>query len=70
MLTLSQSDFKENDETLLKHLRMKGLQPGEGLRLAVADIDARRLQVHVRDSKGNKDGFLQSLLSANAVGRR
>jgi len=32
-----------------------GLRLGEGLRLTVADIDAVRLRVHVRDSKGNKD---------------
>ncbi len=32
-----------------------GLRLGEGLRLEVADIDAKRLRVHVRDSKGNKD---------------
>ncbi|MFQ5641699.1 MAG: tyrosine-type recombinase/integrase, partial [bacterium] len=32
-----------------------GLRLGEGLRLTVADIDATRLRVHVRDSKGNKD---------------
>ena len=32
-----------------------GLRLGEGLRLAVADIDAERRRVHIRDSKGNKD---------------
>lgn len=32
-----------------------GLRLGEGLRLKVGDIDAHRLRVHVRDSKGNKD---------------
>ncbi len=32
-----------------------GLRLGEGLRLEVADIDAVRLRVHVRNSKGNKD---------------
>jgi len=32
-----------------------GLRLSEGLRLQVSDIDARRLRVHVRDSKGNKD---------------
>jgi len=32
-----------------------GLRLGEGLRLTVADIDAKRGRVHIRDSKGNKD---------------
>jgi integrase/recombinase XerD len=34
-----------------------GLRLGEGLALTVADIDAqrRRVHVHVRDAKGNKD---------------
>ena len=32
-----------------------GLRLGEGLRLTVADIDAKRLRVHIRDAKGNKD---------------
>ena len=32
-----------------------GLRLSEGLRLQVSDIDGRRLRVHVRDSKGNKD---------------
>ncbi len=32
-----------------------GLRLGEGLRLEVGDIDAQRLRVHIRDSKGNKD---------------
>jgi len=32
-----------------------GLRLGEGLRLTVADIDAARHRVHVRDAKGNKD---------------
>jgi integrase len=32
-----------------------GLRLGEGLRLTVADIDANRLRVHIRDAKGNKD---------------
>jgi len=35
-----------------------GLRLGEGLRLCVADIDATRFRVHVRDSKGNKDRFV------------
>jgi site-specific recombinase XerD len=32
-----------------------GLRLGEGLRLQVGDIDAKRQRVHVRDAKGNKD---------------
>ena len=32
-----------------------GLRLGEGLRLTVADIDADRMRVHIRDAKGNKD---------------
>ena len=32
-----------------------GLRLGEGLRLEVADIDAKRQRVHIRDAKGNMD---------------
>jgi integrase/recombinase XerD len=32
-----------------------GLRLGEGLRLTVADIDAARRRVHIRNAKGNKD---------------
>jgi len=32
-----------------------GLRLGEGLRLEVGDIDAKRQRVHIRDAKGNKD---------------
>ncbi len=32
-----------------------GLRLSEGLALEVDDIDAVRLRVHIRDSKGNKD---------------
>jgi integrase/recombinase XerD len=35
-----------------------GLRLGEGLRLQVGDIDAKRRRVHIRDSKGNKDRFV------------
>jgi integrase/recombinase XerD len=35
-----------------------GLRLGEGLRLTVADIDAHRQRVHIRDAKGNKDRFV------------
>ncbi len=35
-----------------------GLRLGEGLRLEVGDIDARRQRVHIRDAKGNKDRFV------------
>ena len=32
-----------------------GLRLGEGIRLTVADIDAKAMRVHVRNAKGNKD---------------
>ena len=32
-----------------------GLRLGEGLALTVADLDAQRMRVHVRDGKGNRD---------------
>ena len=32
-----------------------GLRLGEGLALTVADIDAERMRVHVRDAKGHRD---------------
>jgi site-specific recombinase XerD len=32
-----------------------GLRLGEGLRLKISDVDGKRLRVHIRDSKGNKD---------------
>jgi integrase/recombinase XerD len=32
-----------------------GLRLGEGLALTVADVDAERMRVHVRDAKGNRD---------------
>jgi len=35
-----------------------GLRLGEGLRLEVSDLDARRQRVHIRDAKGNKDRFV------------
>lgn len=35
-----------------------GLRIGEGLRLAVGDIDDIRMRVHVRNAKGNKDRFV------------
>lgn len=35
-----------------------GLRLGEGLRLQVADIDATRQRVHIRDAKGNRDRFV------------
>jgi len=35
-----------------------GLRLGEGLRLQLADIDAARARVHIRDAKGNKDRFV------------
>lgn len=35
-----------------------GLRLGEGLRLQVGDLDAKRRRVHIRDAKGNKDRFV------------
>ncbi len=35
-----------------------GLRLGEGLRLEIADIDADRMRVQIRDAKGNKDRFV------------
>ena len=35
-----------------------GLRLSEGLALKVADIDAVRQRVHIRDSKGNRDRFV------------
>jgi len=35
-----------------------GLRLSEGLALTVRDIDADRLRVHIRDSKGNRDRFV------------
>jgi integrase/recombinase XerD len=32
-----------------------GLRLGEGINLTVGDIDAKRMRVHIRDAKGNKD---------------
>ena len=35
-----------------------GLRLGEGLRLEVGDVDAKRQRIHIRDAKGNKDRFV------------
>lgn len=42
-----------------------GLRLGEGLSLQVADIDADRMRVHVRDAKGNRDRLVP--LPANTL---
>jgi integrase/recombinase XerD len=47
-----------------------GLRLGEGLALTVADIDAQRRRVHVRDAKGNKDRFVPLSDATLAVLRR
>ena len=47
-----------------------GLRLGEGLALTVADIDAQRRRVHVRDAKGNKDRFVPLPEAALSVLRR
>ncbi|MBT0964287.1 tyrosine-type recombinase/integrase, partial [Denitromonas iodatirespirans] len=47
-----------------------GLRLGEGLRLSVADIDAARERVHIRDAKGNKDRLVPLPRATLAVLRR
>lgn len=47
-----------------------GLRLGEGLRLRVADIDADRMRVQIRDAKGNKDRFVPLPQSTLTVLRR
>jgi integrase/recombinase XerD len=47
-----------------------GLRLGEGLRLQVADIDADRLRVQIRDAKGNRDRFVPLPVSTLAVLRQ
>jgi len=47
-----------------------GLRLGEGLRLQVGDIDAKRLRVHIRNAKGNKDRLVPLPLNTLQVLRR
>lgn len=47
-----------------------GLRLSEGLALKVADIDATRHRVHVRDSKGNRDRFVPLPAATLSVLRR
>jgi len=47
-----------------------GLRLGEGLRLTVADLDAARRRVHIRDAKGNKDRLVPLPQATLAVLRR
>lgn len=47
-----------------------GLRLSEGLALTVADIDAVRHRVHIRDSKGNRDRFVPLPEATLAVLRR
>jgi integrase/recombinase XerD len=47
-----------------------GLRLSEGLALTVADIDAQRGRVHIRDSKGNRDRFVPLPLTTLSVLRR
>ena len=47
-----------------------GLRLSEGLALSVADIDAQRARVHIRDSKGNRDRFVPLPAATLAVLRR
>lgn len=42
-----------------------GLRLGEGLRLRVGDIDADRMQLHIRNAKGNRDRLVP--LPANTL---
>jgi len=46
------------------------LRLGEGLRLTVADLDAARRRVHIRDAKGNKDRLVPLPQTTLAVLRR
>ena len=47
-----------------------GLRLSEGLALTVADIDAARHRVHIRDSKGNRDRFVPLPQATLSVLRR
>ena len=47
-----------------------GLRLNEGLRLQVADIDADRLRVQIRDAKGNRDRFVPLPVSTLTVLRQ
>ena len=47
-----------------------GLRLGEGLALTVADVDAERMRVHVRDAKGNRDRLVPLPSATLAVLRR
>ena len=47
-----------------------GLRLSEGLALRVADIDAQRARVQIRDSKGNRDRFVPLPAATLAVLRR
>ena len=47
-----------------------GLRLGEGLALTVADIDAERMRVQVRDAKGNRDRLVPLPQATLAVLRR
>lgn len=44
-----------------------GLRLGEGLALTVADIDAPRMRVHVRNAKGNRDRLVPLPLATLSV---
>jgi integrase len=47
-----------------------GLRLGEGRRVAVGDIDAPRMRVHIRNAKGNKDRLVPLPLKTLTVLRR
>lgn len=44
--------------TCLFTIYSMGLRLGEGINLKVSDIDSKRMLVHVRNAKGNKDRFV------------
>jgi len=49
---------KPRYRTCLFTIYSMGLRLGEGVNLKVSDIDSRRMKVHVRNAKGNKDRFI------------
>lgn len=61
IVTVAEAKDLINSTTTLSYrvffftLYSMGLRLGEGLRLQIADIDADRHRVHIRDAKGNKD---------------
>lgn len=52
-------------KALLLIVYSSGLRVGEVVRLKIADIDSKRMLIHVRDAKGRKDRF--TMLSKQAL---